>query len=101
MEFHPDQSAASLLRWIAAWLEDHQRRRAANFAAEHEQALVDALSWLRGLLPDPSPAAPAPSLADFRERFLPLQIVVGDRREIVRNRLTMADLFILSMASSD
>jgi len=96
----PNRAAASLLRWIAAWLEDLRARR-ADFDDEHTRALSDALGLLRSVVPEPKPVGPAFSLADFPERFLPLQVVVGDRREIVSKRLTMADLFSLSMASSD
>jgi hypothetical protein len=96
----PNRAAASLLRWIAAWLEDLRARR-ADFDDDHARALTDALGLLRSVVPEPKPVGPAFSLADFPERFLPLQIVVGDRREIVSKRLTKADLFSLSMASSD
>jgi transcriptional regulator with XRE-family HTH domain len=96
----PDRSAASLLRWIAAWVEALRARR-EDFDDEHKRALTNALQLLRSVVPEPRNIGPAVSLADFPEGFLPLQIVVGDRREIVSKRLTMADLFSLSMASSD
>jgi hypothetical protein len=98
-----DHRASSLLRWIATWVEEHQRLRAAGLSAEHQEQLAAALHLLHEVLPEPRTPVrgPVQSLVDFPQAFQPLQIICGDRREVAENRRSLADLFILSAAITD